>query len=80
MRKMYQLQTTTHFLVSMSAFERVVREIARDIRYDARGEPEAILAPQHAAGLYLVENFQDVKRAANHAGRITLQESDKSST
>ncbi len=47
-------------------------------RSDARFEPEAIEAMQHAAEAFIVERFQHNYRIANHFGRITLQVDDLS--
>ena len=76
MREIFNLQKTTHLLISCASFERVVREIASDIRSDLRMEPLAVSALHHAAEAFLVKRFQQANRAAAHAGRITVQEED----
>ncbi len=36
LREILKMQTSTHFLIPKSAFERAVRDISRNIRFDAR--------------------------------------------
>ena len=75
-REIFKLQKTTNLLMPPAAFERLVFNIAQDIKLDIRFQHDAIKALQHALEAYLIKCFQKGTRAARHAGRITVLDKD----
>ncbi len=57
-------------------FQRLVREIACDIKSDLRMQSTALLALQEAAEAYLVGLFNDTNEWALHAKRVTIMQKD----
>lgn len=57
-------------------FQRLVREIALQIRPDFRFQTQALLALQEAAEAYLVALFEDSNLCAIHAKRVTIMPRD----
>ena len=75
-REIFKLQKTTNISILAAAFEKLVRDIAQDIKYDIRFQRDAVNDLQHASEGYLIERFQKGTRAARHAGGITVQDED----
>jgi histone H3 len=69
-------QRTTHNLIPKSVFERVVREIARDIRPDIRFKKSAIADIQTVAEAELVKLFTNADKLTRHRKRKTLTRRD----
>jgi histone H3 len=63
-------------LIRKLPFQRLVREIAHDIKPDVRFQSSAIGAIQEAAEAYLVSIFEDTNLCAIHAKRVTIQSKD----
>ena len=63
-------------LIRRLPFQRLVREIAGDIKVDLRFQSTAILALQEAAEAYLVGLFEDTNLCAIHAKRVTIMPQD----
>ena len=63
-------------LIRRLPFQRVVREIAADLRPDIRFQSSALLALQEAAEAYLVKLFEDTNLCAIHAKRVTIMPKD----
>lgn len=76
LREIRKFQKTTDLLIPKSPFQRLVREIARDINTEMRFQSQAMLALQEAAEDYLIEIFQETNLCAIHAKRITINPRD----
>jgi len=76
LREMRYYQRTTHNLIPKSVFERVVREIARDIRPDIRFKKSAIADIQTVAEAELVKLFTNADKLTRHRKRKTLTRRD----
>ena len=69
-------QGSTALLIRKLPFQRVVREIAQDIKTDLRFQSAAILCLQEATEAYLVGLFDDANLCAIHARRVTIMPRD----
>ena len=63
-------------LIRKLPFQRLVREIAHDIKPDLRFQSSAIGALQEATEAYLISIFEDTNLCAIHAKRVTIQSKD----
>ena len=63
-------------LIRKLPFQRLVREIAYDIKSDVRFQSSAILALQEISESYLVSLFEDTQLCAIHAHRVTIKPKD----
>ena len=69
-------QKSTELLSRRLQFQRLVREIAQDLRGQVNFASGAILALQEAAEAYLVGLFEDTNLCAIHAKCITIMPKD----
>ena len=69
-------QGSTALLIRKLPFQRVVREIAQDIKTDLRFQSAAILCLQEATEVYLVSLLEDSNLCAIHARRVTIMPKD----
>ncbi|KAG5632021.1 hypothetical protein H5410_003738 [Solanum commersonii] len=69
-------QKSTELLIRKLPFQRLVREIAQDIKTDLRFQSSAVAALQEAAEAYLVSLFKDTNLCAIHAKRVTIMPKD----
>ena len=69
-------QNTVDLLIKKAPFQRLIKEIAQDIKDDVRFQKNAVLALQEASELYLVGLFEDTNLAAIHAKRVTIMPKD----
>ena len=69
-------QGSTALLIRKLPFQRVVREIAQDVKTDLRFQSAAILCLQEATEAYLVGLFDDANLCAIHARRVTIMPKD----
>lgn len=81
LREIRRYQKSTEMLIRKLPFQRLVREIALDMRKPSRGgdwrfAPGAIMAFQEAAEAYLVQLFDDANLCAIHAKRVTIMPKD----
>ena len=76
LREIRRYQKSTDLLVRKLPFQRLVREIAQDLRADLRFQGSAILALQEAAEAYLASLFEDTNLCAIHAKRVTVMPKD----
>lgn len=76
LREIRKYQKSTDLLIRKLPFQRLVREIAQDIKNDLRFQGSALEAMQHAAEQYLTNLFEDANLCAIHAKRITIQPKD----
>ena len=76
LKEIRKYQQSTEFLIPRMPFQRLVREITRDLKVDLRFQSTAILALQEASEAYLVGLFQDTNLCALHAKRVTIMPKD----
>ena len=76
LREIRKYQKGSELLIRKMPFQRLVREIARDVKADLRFQSTAILALQEASEAYLIGLFEDTNLCAIHAQRVTIQTKD----
>jgi histone H3 len=76
LREIRKYQKSTELLIRKLPFQRLVREIAQQIKTDLRFQSSAVLALQEAAEAFLVGLFEDTNMAAIHAKRVTIMPKD----
>jgi histone H3 len=76
LREIRRYQKSTDLLIRKLPFQRLVREIAQDIKDCLRFQSTAIGALQEAVEMYLVSLFEDSNLCAIHAKRVTIQQKD----
>lgn len=75
-REVQKLQKSTKLLIQKAPFQRLVREIAQDYKYDLRFNSFALLALQEAAEAYLVGLLEDTNLACLHRNAQTILPKD----
>ncbi|KAH6555525.1 hypothetical protein KP509_14G052200 [Ceratopteris richardii] len=70
LREIRKYQKSTELLIRKLPFQRLVREIAQDLK------SHAVLALQGAAEAYLVGLFENTNLCAIHAKRVTIMPQD----
>ena len=73
LREIRKYQKSTELLIRKLPFQRLVREIAQDIKTDLRFQSTAILALQEASEAYLTGLFEDTNLCTIHAKRVTIK-------
>lgn len=76
LREIRKYQKSTDFLIRKLPFQRLVREVASDMRPDMRFQSSAVMALQEACESYLVLVFEDTNLCAIHAKRVTIMPKD----
>jgi histone H3 len=78
LREIRQYQKSTKLLIRKAPFQRLVREICRDLKLDEpkRYTANAMLALQEAAEAYLVTMFSEAQLCSFHGGWKTLKRRD----
>ena len=76
LREIHQYQKSTELLIRRLPFQRLVREIAQDMKGRLNFASGAILALQEAAEAYLVGLFEDTNLCIIHAKCITIMPKD----
>ena len=76
LREIRRYQKSTDLLLRKAPFQRLVREIANDVKTDLRFQSTAILALQEATEAYMVSLFEDTNLCAIHAKRVTIMPKD----
>ena len=79
LREIRRYQNTTDLLIRKLPFQRLVREIAQEMKGgggDIRFQSSAVFALQEAAEAYLVGTFEDANLCAIHAKRVTIMPKD----
>ncbi len=76
LREIRKYQKNTELLMRKAPFQRLVREIACEIKSDLRMQSTTLLALQEAAEAYLVGLFNDTNECALHAKRVTIMPKD----
>jgi histone H3 len=76
LREIRRYQKSTDLLIRKAPFQRLVREIAQDLKSDLRFQSTAVLALQEAAEAYLIGLYEDANLCAIHAKRVTIMPKD----
>ncbi|OMJ93221.1 hypothetical protein SteCoe_3795 [Stentor coeruleus] len=72
LREIRLYQKSCDLIIRKLPFQRLVRSIAAEIRYDLRFQSSAILALQEAAEAYITQMFGDANLCAIHGKRVTV--------
>ncbi len=75
-REICKYQNNTDHLIRNAPFQRLVKEIATDLKLDSRMQITALLAVQEASEAYLVHLFEDSNDCAILAKCGTLMPKD----
>ena len=76
LRQIRRYQKSTDLLLRKLPFQRLVRELAQEVKSDLRFQGSAVLALQEAAEAFLVGLFEDTNLCAIHAKRVTISPGD----
>jgi len=76
LREIRRYQKSTDLLIRKAPFQKLVREIAQDLKSDLRFQSTAVLALQEASEAYLIALFEDTNLCAIHAKRVTIMPRD----
>jgi len=76
LREIRRYQKSTEVLIRRLPFQRLVREIAQNVRTDLRFQATALMALQEAAEAHLVGLFESTNLCAIHASRQTIMPKD----
>ena len=76
LREIRRYQKSTDLLIKKKPFQRVVKEIARELGGDLRFQSTAVMALQEATEAYMVGIFEDANLCAIHARRVTIMPKD----
>ena len=76
LREIRRYQKSTDLLIRKAPFQRLVKEIAQEIKQNARFQSTAVLALQEASEYYLVGLFEDTNMCAIHGKRVTIMPKD----
>ncbi|XP_075395351.1 histone H3.3 type 2-like [Tenrec ecaudatus] len=76
LREIRRYQKSTELLIRKLPFQRLVKEIAQDLKMGLRFQSAAIGALQEASEAYLVGLFEDTNLCAIHAKRVTIMAKD----
>ena len=76
LREIRKYQKSTELLLRKLPFQRIVKNLAQDIKSDVRFQSSALGALQEACESYLVALFEDTNLCAIHARRVTIMVRD----
>jgi len=76
LREIRKYQKSTKLLLGKAPFQRLVRELCKDMHSDVKFQSTGLLALQEAAEAYLVGVLEDTNMCAALAGRITITVQD----
>ena len=76
LRVIRQYQKSAELLIKKLPFQRLVREIAQDIKPDLRFQGSSLLALHEAAEFYLIGIDEDANLCAIHGKRVTIMPKD----
>lgn len=76
LREIRRYQKSTDLLIPRLPFQRLVREIAQELKNNLRFQGSAILTLQEAAESYMTELFTDSQLLAIHGNRIGIKSKD----
>jgi len=72
LQEIRQLQRSTRLVLPLRPFQRLVKEITRDVARDYRFQTTALLALQEASEAYLTGVLAEANRCSAHSGRKTV--------
>ena len=72
LKEIRRYQKSSELLIRKFPFQRLVREIAQQLRPYLRFQSSAIMALQESCESYLVALFEDTNLCAIHAKRVTI--------
>ena len=72
LREIRRYQKSTELVIRRMPFQRLVREVAQDVKSDLRFQSSALEALQECSEAYLVGLFEDTNLCAIHAKRVTI--------
>lgn len=75
-REIRKYQRSTELLIRKLPFQRLVKDIAHEIKVETRFQSSAVMALQEASEAYLVGLFEDTNMCAVHANRVTIMQKD----
>lgn len=78
LREIRKYQKTGDLLLRRLPFQRLVREVAYEVKTIYRFQSTALIALQEATEAYLVNLFEDCQWCAAHAKRVTVMAKDMS--
>lgn len=76
LREIRRYQKSTELLIRKLPFQRLVREVAQEMKTDLRFQAAAIMALQEACEAYLVGLMEDTNLCCIHARRVTIMPKD----
>ena len=76
LQEIRKYQKSTELLIRKAPFQRLVREVAEDMKTDLRFQSHAISALHEASEAYLISLFEDTNLCAIHAKRVTIMPKD----
>ena len=76
LKEIRRYQKSSELLIRKFPFQRLVREIAQQLRTDLRFQSSAIMALQESCETYLVGLFEDTNLCAIHSNRVTIMPRD----
>lgn len=76
LREIRKYQKSTDLLMPRRPFQRLVREIAGELKNEIRFQSSALMALQEGAEAYIIGLFEDTNLCAIHANRQTIMVRD----
>ena len=76
LREIKRYQKTTQLLLPRAPFQRLVREVCKEMDPDLRFAQSALTALQESTEAYLVGLFEDANMCCVHSKRVTLTKQD----
>ena len=76
LREIRRYQKSTELLIRRLPFQRLVREIAQNMKTKLRFQASALSALQEASEAYLIGLFEDTNLCTLHAKRVTIMPKD----
>ncbi len=76
LREIRQYQKSTELLLRKLPFQRLVREVAGDVKSDLRFQASAMAAMQEASEAYLAVIMEETNQIAIHTKRQTISDKD----
>jgi len=76
LREIRRYQKSTELLIRKLPFQRLVREIAQNMKTELRFQAAALSALQEATEAYLIGLFEDTNLCTLHAKRVTIMPKD----
>ncbi|KAG5185096.1 histone H3 [Tribonema minus] len=76
LREIRMYQKSTELLIRKLPFQRLVKEVAQELKPGLRMQGGAVMALQEATEAYMVGLFEDVGECALHANRVTILSKD----